>query len=111
MKVMNRRKTTGFNRFVMFTLITAMLVTLIPANAFADSSTSTSTAHETEDPNAKLYPFPLDMNILSNYLYGSPENAKGKVVTRYPKKVPAEWLSRDMPPSLKAYRGGIRIYW
>lgn len=79
MKIMIQKRVTGLKGFVIFTLIIAMLVTLIPANALAQSH-----AYTTEDPNAELYPYPLDMKILSKYLYGSEENVKGKVLTYYP---------------------------
>ena len=60
MKIMIQKRVTGLKGFVIFTLIIAMLVTLIPANALAQSH-----AYTTEDPNAELYPYPLDMKILS----------------------------------------------
>ena len=61
MKVTNRKRT------VIVILIMAMLITLVPtANVSAESI-----ACLTEDPNADLYPFPLDMKVLSKYLYGS----------------------------------------
>ena len=93
MKVTNRK------RMVIFTLIMAMLITLIPVtNASAESL-----AYLTEDPNADLYPFPIDMKVLSKYLYGSEENTKGKVYTTYAREVPKEWIPREMPSSLKQY--------
>ena len=58
MKVTNRKRT------VIVILIMAMLITLVPtANVSAESI-----ACLTEDPNADLYPFPLDMKVLSKYL-------------------------------------------
>ena len=75
----------------------AMLITLVPTT----NVSAASVAYMTEDPNADLYPFPLDMNFLSNYLYGSSENTKGNVATYYAKEVPKEWLPREMPASLK----------
>ena len=99
MKVTNQRRSDMCKRSVIFTLIMAMLITLIPtANVSA-----ASVAYMTEDPNADLYPFPLDMKFLSNYLYGSEENTKGKVYTTYPREVPKEWIPREMPSSLKQY--------
>ena len=75
MKVTNRKRT------VIVILIMAMLITLVPtANVSAESI-----ACLTEDPNADLYPFPLDMKVLSKYLYGSEENTKGNVATYYAK--------------------------
>ncbi len=62
----------------------AMLITLVPtANVSAESI-----ACLTEDPNADLYPFPLDMKVLSKYLYGSEENTKGKVYATYGRAIP-----------------------
>ncbi len=93
MKITNQRRTNLRKRFVLFTLIAAMLITLVPAA----NVSAASAAYLTEDPNADLYPFPLDMNFLSKYLYGSAENTKGTVATYYAKEVPNEWLPREMP--------------
>lgn len=98
MKVMSQKTTTVLKMSVLFTMIMVLLITLIPADASAASR-----VHETEDPNAELYPYPLDMNVLSKYQYGSEENVKGRVLTRYSREVPPEWLPRDMPDSLKNY--------
>ena len=95
---------TGLKRSVIFTLIIAMLVTLVPTDAFA-----ASVAYLTEDPNADLYPFPLDMDFLSNYLYGSEENTKGKVYATYAREVPKEWIPREMPPSLQSSYWGKAV--
>lgn len=82
-----------------------MLITLIPtANVSA-----ASVAYMTEDPNADLYPFPLDMKFLSNYLYGSEENTKGKVYATYGRKIPKEWVPREMPKSLKSSYWGKAV--
>ena len=70
----------------------AMLITLVPTT----NVSAASVAYMTEDPNADLYPFPLDMNFLSNYLYGSSENTKGNVATYYAKEVPKEWLGKTI---------------
>lgn len=61
MKITNQRRTNLRKRFVLFTLIAAMLITLVPAA----NVSAASVAYLTEDPNADLYPFPLDMNFLS----------------------------------------------
>lgn len=54
-------KSTNRKRTVIVILIMAMLITLVPtANVSAESI-----ACLTEDPNADLYPFPLDMKVLS----------------------------------------------
>lgn len=97
MKVTNQRRSDMLKRSVIFTLIMAMLITLVPTT----NVSAASVAYMTEDPNADLYPFPLDMKFLSNYLYGSEENTKGNVATYYAKEVPKEWLPREMPASLK----------
>lgn len=82
----------------------AMLITLVPtANVSAESI-----ACLTEDPNADLYPFPLDMKVLSKYLYGSEENTKGKVYATYGRAIPKEWVPREMPQSLKNY--GVKAH-
>lgn len=82
----------------------AMLITLVPtANVSAESI-----ACLTEDPNADLYPFPLDMKVLSKYLYGSEENMKGKVYATYGRAIPKEWVPREMPQSLKNY--GVKAH-
>ena len=106
MKVVSQRRMTGLKKSVIFTLIIAMMITLIPTDAFA-----ASVAYPTEDPNADLYPFPLDMDFLSKYLYGSEENTKGKVYAIYGRTVPNEWIPREMPPSLKSsYWGKAVVY-
>lgn len=92
MKVTNRKRT------IIVMLIMAMLITLVPT-----ANVSASNAYMTEDPNAELYPYPIDMSVLSNYLYGSEENTKGKVYATYARKVPKEWIPREMPQSLKNY--------
>ena len=97
MKVTNQRRSDMLKRSVIFTLIMAMLITLVPTT----NVSAASVAYMTEDPNADLYPFPLDMKFLSNYLYGSEENTKGNVATYYAKEVPKEWLPCEMPASLK----------
>ena len=97
MRDTSQRKTKLLKGTVIFTLILAMLITLIPTDTFA-----ASVAYQTEDPNAELYPFPLDMDFLSNYLYGSEENTKGKVYATYAREVPKEWIPREMPPSLQS---------
>lgn len=98
MKVTNRKRT------VIVMLIMAMLITLVPtANVSAESI-----AYLTEDPNADLYPFPLDMKVLSKYLYGSEENTKGKVYATYGRAIPKEWVPREMPQSLKNY--GVKAH-
>ena len=100
------KKNDRFKKSVIFTLIIAMMITLIPTDAFA-----ASVAYPTEDPNADLYPFPLDMDFLSKYLYGSEENTKGKVYAIYGRTVPNEWIPREMPPSLKSsYWGKAVVY-
>ena len=53
MKDTSQKRTNLLKRSVIFTLIMAMLITLIPTDAFA-----ASVAYLTEDPNADLYPFP-----------------------------------------------------
>ena len=94
-----RRKLPTEKRTVIVILIMAMLITLVPtANVSAESI-----ACLTEDPNADLYPFPLDMKVLSKYLYGSEENTKGKVYATYGRAIPKEWVPREMPQSLKNY--------
>lgn len=98
MRVTSQTRTNLLKRSVTFMLIVAMLVTLVPTDTFAESI-----AYQTEDPNADLYPYPLDMNVLSNYLYGSEENTKGKVYATYGREVPKEWIPREMPASLKKY--------
>lgn len=56
-----KEKVTNRKRTVIVILIMAMLITLVPtANVSAASN-----AYMTEDPNADLYPFPLDMKVLS----------------------------------------------
>lgn len=105
MKITNQRKTNLRKRFVLFTLIAAMLITLVPAA----NVSAASAAYLTEDPNADLYPFPLDMNFLSKYLYGSAENTKGTVATYYAKEVPNEWLPREMPASLRTSYWGKAV--
>lgn len=56
-----KEKVTNRKRTVIVRLIMAMLITLVPtANVSAESI-----ACLTEDPNADLYPFPLDMKVLS----------------------------------------------
>lgn len=99
MKITNQRRTNLRKRFVLFTLIAAMLITLVPAA----NVSAASYAYMTEDPNAELYPYPLDMNVLSKYLYGSPENVKGKVYAVYGRQIPKEWVPREMPDSLWNY--------
>lgn len=104
MKVVSQRRMTGLKKSVIFTLIIAMMITLIPTDAFA-----ASVAYPTEDPNADLYPFPLDMDFLPKYLYGSEENTKGKVYAIYGRTVPNEWIPREMPPSLKSSYWGKAV--
>ena len=104
MKDTSQKRTNLLKRSVIFTLIMAMLITLIPTDTFA-----ASVAYLTEDPNADLYPFPLDMDFLSNYLYGSEENTKGKVYATYGRTVPKEWIPREMPPSLQSSYWGKAV--
>lgn len=100
MKVTNRKRT------VIVILIMAMLITLVPtANVSAESI-----ACLTEDPNADLYPFPLDMKVLSKYLYGSEENTKGKVYATYGRAIPKEWVPREMPQSLKTMGSRLMLW-
>lgn len=99
-----KEKVTNRKRTVIVILIMAMLITLVPtANVSAESI-----ACLTEDPNADLYPFPLDMKVLSKYLYGSEENTKGKVYATYGRAIPKEWVPREMPQSLKNY--GVKAH-
>lgn len=105
MKITNQRRANLRKRFVLFTLIAAMLITLVPAA----NVSAASAAYLTEDPNADPYPFPLDMNFLSKYLYGSAENTKGTVATYYAKEVPNEWLPHEMPASLKTSYWGKAV--
>ena len=68
MKVTNRKRT------IIVMLIMAMLITLVPtANVSAESI-----ACLTEDPNADLYPFPLDMKVLSNICTAVRKTRRGK---------------------------------
>lgn len=105
MKVTNQRRSDMLKRSVIFTLIMAMLITLVPTT----NVSAASVAYMTEDPNADLYPFPLDMKFLSNYLYGSEENTKGKVYATYGRKIPKEWVPREMPKSLKSSYWGKAV--
>ena len=97
MKVTNQRRSDKLKRSVIFTLIMAMLITLVPTT----NVSAASYAYMSEDPNADLYPYPLDMKVLSNYLYGSEENTKGKVYAMQGYGLPKEWIPREMPDSLK----------
>ena len=105
MKITNQRRSDMLKRSVIFTLIMAMLITLVPTT----NVSAASVAYMTEDPNADLYPFPLDMKFLSNYLYGSEENTKGKVYATYGRKIPKEWVPREMPKSLKSSYWGKAV--
>ena len=56
-----KEKVTNRKRTVIVILIMAMLITLVPIS----NVSAASNAYMTEDPNADLYPFPLDMKVLS----------------------------------------------
>ena len=56
-----KEKVTNRKRTVIVILIMAMLITLVPISIVS----AASNAYMTEDPNADLYPFPLDMKVLS----------------------------------------------
>ena len=102
MKNIVKRRTNG-KLPAIFTLFIVMLMLLIPTNVSAESA-----AYLTEDSKADLFPFPLDMNVLSNYLYGSPENTKGKIYAMSGYGLPKEWIPREMPDSLKKY--GVKAH-
>lgn len=94
---------TGVKKSLIITLIMVMIITMIPANTFA------YTGHpcETDKASAELYPFPVEMKVFSQYLYGSENNLAGKVKSNYFKNVPREWYARDLPKSLDYYNIGI----
>ena len=90
---------TGVKKSLIITLIMVMIITMIPANTFA----YTGYPCETDKASAELYPFPVEMKVFSQYLYGSENNLAGKVKSNYFKNVPREWYARDLPKSLDYY--------
>lgn len=88
----------GVRKSLIVTLIMAMTIAMVPVNAFA----YTGYPCETDKADANLYPFPIDMKLLSQYLYGSEKNLTGAVKWNYYKSVPREWYNRELPPGLKS---------
>ena len=70
---------TGVKKSLIITLIMVMIITMIPANTFA----YTGYPCETDKASAELYPFPVEMKVFSQYLYGSENNLTGKVKSNY----------------------------
>lgn len=93
----------GVKKSIVITLIMALIITMVPVNAFA----YTGYPCETDKADAELYPFPLEMKVFSQYLYGSKNNLTGEVKWNYFKNVPSEWYQRKLPESLKNYDIGI----
>ena len=93
----------GVRKSMVITLIMALIITMVPVNAFA----YTGYPCETDKADAELYPFPLEMEVFSQYLYGSKNNLTGEVKWNYFKNVPSEWYQRKLPKSLKYYDIGI----
>lgn len=87
---------TGVKKLFAITLIMAIMITMIPT----DTSAYTDYPCMTDKADAELFPFPYDMNVLSQYLYGSEKNLTGKVKSNYFKRVPREWYARELPASL-----------
>ena len=84
---------------MVITLIMALIITMVPVNAFA----YTGYPCETDKADAELYPYPLDMNLLSQYLYGSAKNLTGEEQwSDYYNSVPKEWRQHKLPPALKS---------
>ncbi len=106
MKTMLMQKgKAGVRKSLIIALVMVMMITMVPVNAFA----YTGYPCETDKANAELYPFPMDMKILNQYLYGSENNLKGAVKSNYFKNVPREWYARDLPADLKSQYIGEAI--
>ena len=103
--LMQKSKVGGVRKSLIIALVMVMMITMVPVNAFA----YTGYPCETDKANAELYPFPMDMKILNQYLYGSENNLKGAVKSNYFKNVPREWYARDLPADLKSQRIGEAI--
>ena len=96
----------GVKKSMVITLIMALIITMVPVNAFA----LTGRPCETDRADAELYPFPMNLNILNQYLYGSKKNETGKELwSDYYNSVPKEWRRREMPASLKSLDVGMAI--
>lgn len=106
MKTMLMQKgKAGVRNSLIMVLVMVMIFTMIPVNTFA----YTGYPCETDKANAELYPFPIDMNLLSQYLYGSEKNLTGKVKSNYFKNVPSEWYARKLPSGLSSQYIGKAI--
>lgn len=95
----------GVRNLLVIALAIAMMITMIPANTFA----YTGYPCETDKANAELFPFPINMDVFSQYLYGSENNLKGKVKWNYYKNVPKEWYQRELPSALNSYYVGAAV--
>lgn len=89
----------GTRKSLVLALVVTMILSMVPADIFA----YTNYPCETDKADAELYPFPIDMSVLSNYLYGSEANLEGKVRWKFNGNVPKEWYTREMPNSLGKY--------
>lgn len=91
-----KNRNTGVKKLFAIALIMAVMITMIPT----DTSAYTDYPCTTNKADADLFPFPYDMNVLSQYLYGSEKNLTGKVKSNYFKRVPREWYARERPSNL-----------
>ena len=93
----------GVKKTMAIILTMALIITMVPVNAFAYENRPC----ETDRADAEVYPFPMNMKVLSQYLYGSEKNLTGKVKWNYSKNVPREWYQRELPNYLKNYVVGV----
>lgn len=92
-------------------LAAVMLIYVFPVTAVSTSeeAMAATTTQKSDKETSTLYKHDIDMDFLSDYIFGGSKATSGK---RYPNvytKVPDEWYRHYRPSSLK-YQGKVVIY-
>lgn len=53
-----------------------------------------------EELNARLYPHPIDMSVLSDYIYDGSKSCTGKAIRTHSIKLPEDWVLHQRPDDL-----------